>query len=705
MRAIFKRELRSYFQTVIGWLYLAATLALYGLYFFAYNLNYGYAKVSYAVNAISFLFLLTVPVLTMRSLAEEKKSRTDQLILTSPVSVGKIVLAKYFAMSAVHTIAVFAMSATPLLLLAFGKAPSAENYAALLGFWLYGMLCIAVGLFVSSLTESQVISAVLTFVFLFVGYMMGGLTSLFSASGNLLTRILGCYDFVKPLEAFLDGRLSVTGIVYYATLSALFLFLTGQSIQKRRLTVSKKRIKLGAFHAGYVAASIALTALVNLFAAELPGAYMEIDLTSSKLYSLTDETKGFLKGLSKDVTIYVIASESGADETVSETLKRYEELSRHVTVEYKDPAVSPNFYQEYTKESVSSGSLIAVCGDVSRVIDYSKLYETSVDYSTFSQQATGYDGEGQITSALQYVTSDAMPVLYQLTGHGEAELSGTFADAVEKANITLKSLNLLEVEEVPEDAHALVINGPVSDLSGDDAKKVISYLKRKGNVLAAVNYQASGKMKNFYSVLEEFGLGVQKGLIAEGDASRYYQIPFYLLPKAAETNYTSSVGENYVFVPFAQGITFPDSTDQISYQALLTTSEQAVLKSDAANASTYEYEEGDTKGEFTVAAVAEGVGEDAALGRLLAYGSSEMLGYSADAMVSGSNSAMFSDALKEFVDTEDMVGIVVPVKSYEVSRLVIPAFTGLALGISMTAVLPMLLLAAGIVIWVRRRKR
>ena len=192
MRAIFKRELRSYFQTVIGWLYLAATLALYGLYFFAYNLNYGYAKVSYAVNAISFLFLLTVPVLTMRSLAEEKKSRTDQLILTSPVSVGKIVLAKYFAMSAVHTIAVFAMSATPLLLLAFGKAPSVENYAALLGFWLYGMLCIAVGLFVSSLTESQVISAVLTFVFLFVGYMMGGLTSLFSASGNLLTRILGC---------------------------------------------------------------------------------------------------------------------------------------------------------------------------------------------------------------------------------------------------------------------------------------------------------------------------------------------------------------------------------------------------------------------------------------------------------------------------------------------------------------------------------
>ena len=105
MTAIFKREFRSYFQNITGWLYLAATTELYGLYFYAYQMNFGYAKISYSLNAITFLVLVTVPVLTMRSLAEEKKSRTDQLILTSPVSVGKIVLAKYFAMAAVHTAA------------------------------------------------------------------------------------------------------------------------------------------------------------------------------------------------------------------------------------------------------------------------------------------------------------------------------------------------------------------------------------------------------------------------------------------------------------------------------------------------------------------------------------------------------------------------------------------------------------------------
>ena len=410
MTAILKREFKSYFQNIIGWLYLAATLALYGLYFFAYNLNFGYAKVSYSINAITFLVLITVPVLTMRSLAEEKKSKTDQLILTAPVSVGKIVLAKYLAMAAVHTAAMLLIAATPLLLTLFGEVPLAESYAAVLGFWLYGLLCIAIGLFVSSLTESQVISAVLTFVFLFMGFMMSSVTGMFSSGGNILTKILNCYDLVTPLDSFLDGCLSLTGIIYYAVAAALFLFLTAQSIQKRRFTVSAKKLKTGVFSAGLTAIAIALAVVVNLFAAELPSTVMEIDVTSSKLYSLTEDTKELLKDLKKDVTIYVIASEESADTTVAETLKRYEDSSSHIKVEYKDPAVNPNFYQQYTEESISMGSLIAVCGEISKVIDYRELFETEVDYNTYSQQTTGYDGEGQVTSALQYVTNENMPV-------------------------------------------------------------------------------------------------------------------------------------------------------------------------------------------------------------------------------------------------------------------------------------------------------
>ncbi len=705
MTAILKREFKSYFQNIIGWLYLAATLALYGLYFFAYNLNFGYAKVSYSINAITFLVLITVPVLTMRSLAEEKKSKTDQLILTAPVSVGKIVLAKYLAMAAVHTAAMLLIAATPLLLTLFGEVPLAESYAAVLGFWLYGLLCIAIGLFVSSLTESQVISAVLTFVFLFMGFMMSSVTGMFSSGGNILTKILNCYDLVTPLDSFLDGCLSLTGIIYYAVAAALFLFLTAQSIQKRRFTVSAKKLKTGVFSAGLTAIAIALAVVVNLFAAELPSTVMEIDVTSSKLYSLTEDTKELLKDLKKDVTIYVIASEESADTTVAETLKRYEDSSSHIKVEYKDPAVNPNFYQQYTEESISMGSLIAVCGEISKVIDYRELFETEVDYNTYSQQTTGYDGEGQVTSALQYVTNENMPVVYQLAGHGETELAGNFAKAVEKANVTIKSLNLLEEDVVPKDAKALIINGPASDFSGDDADKIKAYMKDGGNVLVTLNYQAKEDMKNFASVLSEYGVTQVKGLIAEGSSGQYYQNPFYLLPDVASSAYTSSVGSNYIFAPYVQGVSYPESSEEITYTPLLTTSDSAVAKADASAAATYAFEEGDTKGPFTIGLAAEQRKDGEITGRLVVYGSSEIISDSADEMVSGTNSGMFADALSNFVQTEDASAIVIPVKSYHTAQLVVTAFLGRAIGLSILILLPALLLLAGVVIWAKRRRR
>lgn len=146
-------------------------------------------------------------------------------------------------MVTVFTIDMVIIAITPLLLMSYGTIPLGESYAAVLGFWLYGCACIAVGMFMSSLTESQVISAVLTFVALFAYYMMGSICNLISESGNLLTKILGCYDLYTPLDNFMNGTLDVAGIVYYVTIIALLLFLTGQFIQKRRWSISSKKYR------------------------------------------------------------------------------------------------------------------------------------------------------------------------------------------------------------------------------------------------------------------------------------------------------------------------------------------------------------------------------------------------------------------------------------------------------------------------------
>lgn len=718
MLAIFKREFKSYFQSVIGWLFLAATLSIFGLYFYVYNLVYGYPNISNTLSSVTFIFLITVPVLTMRVLAEEKKNKTDQLILTAPVSVGKIVAAKFLAMGAVFSIAVAVIAVTPLILSAFGTVPFRENYVAVLGFWLYGLTCIAIGMFVSSLTESQVIAAVLTFVLLFAGYMMESICSLISTSGNLLTRVLGCYDLTGRLDNFFSGMFDIAGIIYYFSLVLLFLFLTVQSIQKRRYSISRKKIGLGVFNAGMVAFSVALAVVLNLVAGALPTTLTQLDATSKKLYSLTDETKEMLKGLEEDITIYVLSAEASMDETVAKTLERYADSSSHITVEYKDPSKYPNFYTQYTDDtSITRNSLIVVSGKRNKVVNYSNMYEGTYD-SSYNWSTTGYDGEGQITSAIQYVTSEDMPVIYELEGHNEVAVSGGFSEVIEKANITVEKINLLQYDAIPEDAAAIIINGPSSDFSGDDAKKVRSYLKNGGKAFITTTY-TDKDMTNFYSILSEYGITVAEGIVMEGDSEHYYQQPYYLLPDIQYSTLTSGASSNYVFAPSAQGLIYPKASEDaadteegtesadsdITYTELLTTSDSAYAKKDVAALETLDKEDGDMNGPFALGLdVKKTVDEDKTT-KLVVYSCTGMFADNADQMVSGNNSNLFAGAISGLVDDAEESTTVIPVKAYDSSTLTVSAavmLAGAALGI---IVIPILLLAAGIVIWARRRKR
>ena len=322
MLAVWKKEFKAYFHSVIGWLFVAALLALFGLYFYVYNLMQGYPYIYYSLSSVTIIFLIAVPVLTMRSFAEERRSKTDQMILTAPVSVGKVVLGKYLAMVSVFTVDIILFCFAPLLLKVFGTVPMGESYISILAFWLCGCAGIAVGMFISSLTESQVIAAVLSFAVLFVSYMMQGITGLISSSGNWLTKILNCLDLCAPFDKFAGGCLDITAIVYYVTVIALLNFLTVQSIQKRRWSMSKKMFSTGVFSVSFIAAALALTVVVNLVANAIPADKSSIDCSYSKLYSITDDTKKALKKLNQDVTIYALVAENSKDAQIDEVLSR-----------------------------------------------------------------------------------------------------------------------------------------------------------------------------------------------------------------------------------------------------------------------------------------------------------------------------------------------------------------------------------------------
>lgn len=699
MKAVLKRELKAYFTSVIGWIFLAAFFFVFNLYFVANNLIYGTPYLSYSLSNVAFVLVIIIPILAMRSMAEDRRTKTDQLLYTAPVSIPKVIIGKFLALVAIFSIVVGAICLCPLLLSRFGSVPMAESYAAILGIWLYGCLSIAICVFVSALTESQVIAAVLSFALLFIGFMMQQITGLISSSENVVTKVLNALCTQTHLENFCNGILDVTGIVYYISGTVLFLFLTCQLVQKHRWSVSAKKIRRGVFNSSFVVIGLAIVVAVNVFANELPEKAKSVDLTSQNLYTLTDESVNLVKNLKQDVTLYVLSSEKSADDTVARTLSNYEDVSSHIKVEYIDPAVSPNFYASYTDTAPSDGSIIVVCGNTSKVVSSSDLYQYDIDYSTYTQTKSAYDGEGQLTSAISYVTSEDLPKVYTITGHGETALDDTFKSALEKMNISVEDLTLLQEEAIPEDAAAVIINGPTSDFSADDATKISTYLAGGGKLIVTTAYNKTEDTPNFDGILSAYDIQVTNGLVMDSDSSHYYQYPFYLLPDVASATQTSKVS-NYVFMPYAQALTNAGvHTDTITWTDLLTTSDNAYVKTDISNITTFEKKSGDQSGKFTLAA---NVTDSKSGADITVVASVLAFSNDADSIVSGQNLALFKGIASTFASSDSAVSI--DAKPYTYTTLSVNQSVAIMSETLLVMVLPVALIVIGIVIWYRRRR-
>lgn len=471
------------------------------------------------------------------------------------------------------------------------------------------------------------------------------------------------------------------------------------------LDFSKKHIKNGSYSMTMTVVFIAVVIVINMIVGELPSKYTEIDVSGQKLYSIGDETKELLSELEKDVTIYQIAQSGGEDEVITSLLKKYEDESEHIKVEQKDPVVNPKFASEYTTDNLSANSLIVTCGDRSKVIDYNNMYESDIDYQTYSYQTTGFDGEGQITSAIGYVTSENLPILYTLTGHGETELGSTMKEGIEKANMEIKSLNLVSEGSVPEDADCLFIGSPSTDISSDEKDAILEYLENGGKAMIFSDYNEN-KMENFDEILANYGLERTEGIVFEGDSQHYaMQMPYYILPDVGSAEAVSGMSSDgyMVLAPFAQGIVRADDVrSTVVVNSLLSTSDQAYSKSNLSSGSL-EKEDGDTDGPFDVGvSVTENVDDKET--KLVYYSASSLLDSQVNQMVSGGNEKLVMESLKWMVDTEETVTVSIPSKSLQVSSLMIPGYDASFWKICVMGVIPGFFLVAGFVVWFKRRR-
>ena len=471
-------------------------------------------------------------------------------------------------------------------------------------------------------------------------------------------------------------------------------------------TISKKHIKNGSYTMVMSVIFIAVVIVINMIVSTIPSKYSEIDISSQKLYSIGDETKEMLKDLEKDVTIYQIAQSGSEDENIANLLKKYEDESKHIKVEQKDPVVNPKFVSQYTSDDLSANSLIVVCGDRNKVIDYNNMYETSIDYQTYSSQTTGFDGEGQITSAIGYVTSENLPVLYTVEGHGEKDMDSSVKEDIEKANMDIKSLNLLTEGSVPDDADCLFIDSPSTDFSSDEKDAIIEYLEDGGKAMIFSDYTTEA-MPNFDAILENYGVQRVDGVVFEGDNQHYaMQMPYYLVPTINSTDASSETASAgyYVLAPYAQGIKkLDDVRDTVTIESILTTSDQAYSKTDL-NSSTIEKEDGDVEGPFDLGvSITESLDDDKET-QIVYYSTSNLMDSQTNQMVSGGNEKLIMESLKWMTDTEESASVSIPSKSLEVSYLTITDYDAAFWKICTIALIPGLFLVIGFVVWIKRRK-
>ena len=709
MTAIYKRELKSFFYSFTGWLYVAVMMFMMGLYFTLCNMLAGYATISYVLQIIVFLIVFTIPILTMRSLSEERKYKTDQLILTSPVSVGRIVMGKYLALVTVFAIPLVILGLTPFALMQAGEFQTGLSYTALLGFFLYGCMGLAIGLFLSSLTESVVIAAVLALIAMFVGYVMGGLCSVISTSGttafaDIIVKILHCFDMVGRFDVLCSGYFEIEAVAYYVTGTALVLFCTAQSIQKRRYAMAGRGIAIGAYSIFNILAAAALTIVVNLGLNFVPDQYVSYDVTENKLFTLTEDTLQYVQGMTGDVTIYVLVNRDSKDGDLDRTLQQIESASNHIQVEYVNPISNPMFYYKYTDIQPANNSLIVVSGNADVVVDYNDIYEYAYNYSTGDYESVGYDGEGQILSALIRVDEENIPKFYAVTGHDELELDERFLVVLDKENMEYETLHLNTVDAVPEDAQCIILNAPINDYSTDDVEKVLAYLEQGGHVLVTLaQAQIYAGLPNFEQIIGYYSVSVVDGVIVEADRSYYYQTPYDLFPIIEYDEITERIYDGTVLAPMSRGLSYDVDSEDIRYRPLLMTSDEAFSKADVTNLEDYRKNDADIDGPFVIALETERLTESGEVSQAVIVSTEYIFTAGADDIVPGYNVKLFGSILASLANRD--TSVVVPVKYYELPNLIFNAQTVYIVAIISIIILPFGCLIIGLVIWLRRRKR
>ena len=476
-----------------------------------------------------------------------------------------------------------------------------------------------------------------------------------------------------------------------------------------------KSFRLGGYSVLATAIVIAIAIAANVIVSLIPEKYTSFDTTQSEMFTIGEVSEGVLAKLEDDIEILWFVAEGDEDDGVEMLLKDYLAKSDKLTLKKIDPDTNPALVNNYTS-NVTPNSLVVICGDRTRYVDYYDIY--TVIYDEMSYYTGNYDvnfsGENAITGAINYVTNDNLPKVYAMTGHGEAALTTNYRAAVKNANMDVLDFSFLKEAEIPGDAGAVIINCPKSDLTPSDVEKLTAYLKQGGSLLLITGPQNGNGGKAFENInklMMQYGVYAADGVVVDPNANYYVpDNPTMLVPEIISGEITSDLkyGNYIVCTPFAHGIMTPglENNTTVLVNKLLKTSNKAYSKLAAENMTTYEKQEGDIDGGFSIGVqVVDAINEDQKIyGKIVWYTSEYLMDEELSSQVAGANQTLFMNSVAYLCDVQES-GVFISPKSLAEEKLVMTGSQANIMRVIFMIAIPLVYLLAGIVVWVRRRHR
>ena len=450
--------------------------------------------------------------------------------------------------------------------------------------------------------------------------------------------------------------------------------------------------KNGTYSIGITFVILVMVVVANLIIGQLPEKVRKIDVSSNRLYEISDTTKKLMKKLDQDVDVKVLADKENTDERIKTFLSKYTGLSGHISVEWIDPVLHPAVLNEY---NASENTIVVSCADTekSTTISFDDILVTDMSsyYYTGTVTESEFDGDGQLTSALSYVTTESTWKIYRTSGHGESTFSATISELIDKANYTVEELNLVMEPTIPEDCDLLMMYAPANDLSEAEAKAVTDYMTTGGKVMVIWGDKGKGELPNLENILKTYGLEIADGYIA--DMQRNYQGNYwYIFPELSlDESLSDGISSQMVLTVNTRGMEQVDpARDTITVTPFMTTSSDGYAVT----------EETEKQGTFLLGATATETQDDTESRLTVIAGTSLIDAQITDSFPTLENTKLFMNVVTANFDGVENVSI--EPKSLTVERNTVQH--GGVFSILLIFILPLAILIGGFIVWFRRRR-